>query len=148
MKTIKKTILVLFMMIVSTSFAMANCQKIAVVDLNAVVSKSTQVQALKQEQQQKLADLKKWLETVRADVAKQQTQEGKDKLIKKYDADFAQKQESIKKEYAKKLADIDKSISQTIATQAKAAGYDMVLPKGSVLYGGDDITKIIIKNVK
>ena len=56
--------------------------KVAVVDVNAVVSKSAQVQALKKEQQTKLQELQKWLETVRADVQKQSTQEGKDKLIK------------------------------------------------------------------
>ena len=68
------------------SFGMANAalaeQKIAVVDVQAVVEKSAQVQALKKEQQTKLQDLEKWLKTVRADIEKQQTQEAKDKLQK------------------------------------------------------------------
>ena len=34
--------------------------KVAVVDVNAVVSKSAQVQALKKEQQTKLQELQKW----------------------------------------------------------------------------------------
>ena len=122
--------------------------KVAVVDLNAVVSKSAQVQALKKEQQTKLQELQKWLETVRADVQKQSTQEGKDKLIKKYDAEFAKKQEAIKKNYATKLQAIDKSITATIATEAKAKNYNLVLSKGMVLYGGDDITASISKVVK
>ena len=122
--------------------------KVAVVDVNAVVSKSAQVQALKKEQQTKLQELQKWLETVRADVQKQSTQEGKDKLIKKYDAEFAKKQEAIKKNYATKLQAIDKSITATIAQEAKAQNYNLVLSKGSVLYGGDDITASIAKVVK
>ena len=122
--------------------------KVAVVDVNAVVSKSAQVQALKKEQQTKLQELQKWLETVRADVQKQSTQEGKDKLIKKYDAEFAKKQEAIKKNYATKLQAIDKSITATIATEAKAKNYNLVLSKGMVLYGGDDITASISKVVK
>lgn len=122
--------------------------KVAVVDVNAVVSKSAQVQALKKEQQTKLQELQKWLETVRADVQKQSTQEGKDKLIKKYDAEFAKKQEAIKKNYATKLQAIDKSITATIATEAKAKNYNLVLSKGMVLYGGDDITASIAKVVK
>ena len=133
------------------SFAMSDIPanyKVAVVDVNAVVSKSAQVQTLKKEQQEKLQELQKWLETVRADVQKQSTKEGKEKLIKKYDAEFAKKQEAIKKNYATKLQAIDKSISATIATEAKAQNYNLVLSKGVVLYGGEDITASISKVVK
>ena len=122
--------------------------KVAVVDVNAVVSKSAQVQALRKEQQVKLQELQKWLETVRADIQKQSTKEGKEKLVKKYDAEFGKKQEAIKKDYANKLQAIDKSISATIASEAKAKNYDLVLSKGMVLYGGDDITASISKIVK
>lgn len=56
--------------------------RIAVVDVPAVVNKSAQVQALKKEQQTKMQELEKWLTTARADVEKQKTQEGKEKLVK------------------------------------------------------------------
>ena len=52
------------------------------------------------------------------------------------------------KEYASKLKSIEDSISKVIAEQAKAKGYDMVITKGIVLYGGNDITNDIIKAVK
>ena len=52
------------------------------------------------------------------------------------------------KVYAKQLADIDKSISATIQAQSKKAGYDLVLAKGVVLYGGTDITSEVQKLVK
>lgn len=122
--------------------------KVAVVDIPVLVSKSAQVLSLKQEQEQKIKELQTWLNTVKADVAKQQTQEGKEKLIKKYDAEFANKQESIKRNYAKKLQAIDKSISETIAKQATALGYNMVFAKGTVLFGGDDITADVARYVK
>lgn len=122
--------------------------KVAVVDVNTVVSKSAQVQALKKEQQTKLQELQKWLNNARTDVAKQSTDENKQKLAKKYDAEFAKKQEAIKKNYATKLQAIDKSITATIAQEAKAQNYNLVLSKGSVLYGGDDITASIAKVVK
>ena len=122
--------------------------KVAVVDVNAVVSKSAQVQALRKEQQAKLQELQKWLETVRADVQKQSTKEGKEKLLKKYDAEFVKKQEVIRKDYTNKLQAIDKSISATIAAEAKAKNYNLVLSKGVVLYGGEDITASISKIVK
>ena len=58
--------------------------KIAVVDVQAVVAQSQQVKVLKQEQTKKIQDLEKWLKKVNEDVAKQQTEEGKQKLTKKY----------------------------------------------------------------
>ena len=115
-------------------------QKIAIVDIQAVVDKSAQVQALKKDQQTKLQNLEKWLTTVQADVQKQQTQEGREKLLKKYNTEFAKKKEALTKDYQAKLIAIDKSITGTIASQAKSKGYDMVISKSVILYGGDDIT--------
>ncbi|MCR5260576.1 MAG: OmpH family outer membrane protein [Candidatus Gastranaerophilales bacterium] len=122
--------------------------KIAIVDVPAVVAQSQQVQTLKKEEAKKIQDLEKWLKKVNEDVAKQQTEEGKQKLTKKYNEEFAKKKETIAKDYQAKLQMIDKSISDTIAQRAKAKGYDMVVAKGVVLYGGDDITADIKKYVK
>ena len=132
----------------SSNVAMADAGKVAVVDVPKIVSESKQVQALKDEQAKKSQELAKWLEVVRADVAKQQTEAGKEKLLKKYEADLAKKREANAKDYAKKLADIDKNISATIEAQAKLKGYDLVLSKSTVLYGGDDLTAEIAKVVK
>lgn len=122
--------------------------KIAVVDVNRVVSNSSQVMALKKEQNLKNEELQKWLNTARADVEKQKTQEGKEKLAKKYDSDFQKKQQAIQKDYTDKLQSIDKDISGVIAKTAKDKGYDVVLAKGVVLYGGEDITNTISKLIK
>ena len=148
-KTMKKLLVTTLLLATMgiTNAAMADTN-IAVVDVQAVVSKSAQVQALKKEQQTKMQDLEKWLKTARADVEKQQTQEGQEKLLKKYNSEFAKKKEAIAKDYQTKLQAIDKSITETIANQAKLKGYDMVITKGTVLYGGDDITQDIIKVVK
>lgn len=144
----KKTLsLILTALILGTGVAMAE-QKIAVVDVPAVVAKSAQVQALKKEQQTKIQDLEKWLKTAQVDVEKQKTQEGKEKLLKKYNADFAKKKEVIAKDYQARLQAVDKSITDTITTQAKAKGYNMVISKGVVIYGGDDITADVQKVVK
>ena len=56
--------------------------------------------------------------------------------------------EANEKAYVAKLSAIDKSINNAIIQQAKAMGYDLVLVKGAVLYGGDDITEAISKVVK
>ena len=130
-----------------TGAAMAE-QNIAVVDVQAVVSKSAQVQALKKEQQTKIQDLEKWLKTAQADVQKQQTQEGKEKLLKKYNTEFEKKKADIAKNYQTRLQAVDKSITETITATAKAKGYDMVISKSMVIMGGDDITADIQKIVK
>ena len=139
--------LTLMSLILGSSIAMAE-QRIAVVDVQAVVSKSAQVQALKKEQQAKITDLEKWLKTAQADVEKQKTQEGKETLLKKYNAEFAKKKEAIAKDYAARLQAVDKSITETISTQARLKGYNMVISKGVVVYGGDDITADVQKVVK
>ena len=139
--------LTLMALILGSGLAMAE-QKIAVVDVQAVVSKSAQVQALKKEQQAKMQDLEKWLKTAQADVEKQQTKEGKEKLLKKYNAEFAKKKEVLAKDYASRLQAVDKSITDTIATQARLKGYNMVISKGVVVFGGDDITADVQKVVK
>ena len=122
--------------------------KVAVIDVQAVVSKSAQVQALKQEQKTKMQDLEKWVKNCRADLEKQTTKEGKEKLAKKYDAELAKKQEAIAKNYKQKLQAIDKNITSTIESQARAKGYDMVISKSVVVFGGDDITADVQKVVK
>ena len=138
--------LTLMALILGSGIAMAE-QRIAVVDVQAVVSKSAQVQALKKEQQAKMQDLEKWLKTAQTDVEKQQTKEGKEKLLKKYNAEFAKKKEAIAKDYAARLQAVDKSITETISTTAKAKGYNMVISKGVVVFGGDDITADVQKSV-
>lgn len=132
----------------SSSVALAQGSKIAVVDVQKVVNKSAQVQALKKEQKAKKEELVKFINTARADVNKQTDPKKKEELTKKYDKELAAKREANAKAYKTKLQAIDKSISATITAQAKAMGYDMVLTKGVVLYGGDDITDAITKVVK
>ena len=144
----KKTLsLTLMALILGSGIAMAE-QKIAVVDVAAVVAKSAQVQKLKKEQQTKIQDLEKWLMTAKADVDKQQTKEGKEKLLKKYNSEFAKKKEAIAKDYAGKLQAVDKSITDTISATARTKGYNMVISKGVVVFGGDDITAEVQKVVK
>lgn len=134
----------------SGNFALSDVPgaKVAVVDVQKVVSESKQVKALKDEQAKKTKELTKWLDVANADVAKQSTQAGKEKLLKKYEADLAKKREANAQDYAKKLADIDKSISALIAVRAKAKGFDLVLSKSTVLYGGEDLTAEITAAVK
>ena len=130
---------------VSTS---ATAQKIAIVDVQAVVNKSEQVQALKQEQQSKMQALEQWIKDAQSDVEKKELQADKDELVRKYNDELAKRRDAITKEYQEKLQEIDKSITDTIKETAKAKGYDFVLSKSIVIAGGDDITADVQEVVK
>lgn len=122
--------------------------KIAIVDVSQVVTSSSQVKALKTEQQNKIKDLRTFIQNAKKDVSAQTDEKKKKELEEKYSKELTAKKEVLDKEYSKKLADIDKNISTIIEKEAKAKEYNLVLAKGVVLYGGEDITQEITKLVK
>ena len=117
--------------------------KVAVVDVQKVVKNSKQVSALKAEQTKKVADLTKYVQTAKANIAKEKDATKKKALEDKYNKELAAKKSAIEKDYATKLLAIDKSISNVIKEKAKAGNYNLVLSKGVVLAGGDDITSSV-----
>lgn len=135
----------------ANNFAMSDVPsnfKVAVVDVQQVVASSAQVKALKKEQQAKTEEVIKYIDKARKDVASVSDEKKKKALEDKYNKELVTKRETLEKDYATKLQAIDKNISSTIETQAKAKNYNVVLAKGVVLYGGDDITADIVKIVK
>ena len=131
------------------NYAISNVpSKVAVVDVQKVVASSAQVKALKADREAKIKDLGNFVNTARNAVAKETNATKKKALEDKYNKELNTKKNNIQKDYANKLANIDKSISTLIAQKAKAAGYELVLAKGVVLYGGTDITTEIAKSVK
>ena len=103
---------------------------------------------MKKDQQAKAEEIIKFVEKARKDVATITDANKKKAAEEKYNKELIAKKEAMDKNYAEQLKAIDESISQQINTKAKADGYDLVLSKGIVLYGGKDITPEIIKIVK
>lgn len=131
------------------NFAMSDVpSKIAVVDVSSVVSASSQVKALKKDQAAKTKEIVAFIEKARKDVAATSDVKKKQALEDKYNKELAAKKAAMDKNYAAKLTAIDTAISNQIEAQAKAGGYDIVLAKGAVLYGGSDITEAVKKAVK
>lgn len=132
------------------NFAMSDVSslRIAVVDVQQVVDASSKVQALKKEQQAKAKELTSFIEKARKDVAKVSDVKKKKSLEEKYTKELNTKRAAIEKQYAQKLAETDLAISNQIASVARANNYDMVISKGVVLYGGDDITATVKAAVK
>lgn len=122
--------------------------KVAVVDVPAVVNASARVQALKKDQQTKAQEIVKFIEKARKDVASISDANKKKSAEEKYNKELMAKKEKMDADYAAKLKELDALISNQIMEKAKADGYNLVLTKGIVLYGGTDITKDVIKIIK
>lgn len=144
----KKVILLLTIITIAINTVNADVNKVAIVDLQKVVSKSAQVKALQKEQAAKQKEIAQFIGNANAAINKQTTEAAKKATAKKYETELKTKQANNAKTYKTKLDTISKNIDATIAKQAKAMGYDIVLNKNAVLYGGDDITEAILKIIK
>ena len=122
--------------------------KVGVVDVAQVIENSKQVDALKKDQQKKFIEIKAFIEKAQADIAKQTDEKKRKELEDKYNKELSAKRDVIEKDYAKKLKAIDNNINEEITKQAKANNFDLVLVKGIVIYGGEDITEAVKAKVK
>ena len=120
---------------------------IAVVDVQQVVASSSQVKALKEENQVKTAEIIKYIENARKDVAKVSDADKKKALEDKYAKELNDKREAYAQQYNTKMMDIQNNILNAVREQAVANNYDIVIAKDVVLYGGDDITPALQKTV-
>ena len=122
--------------------------KVAYVNVPKLLEASKVLKSAQDTQLKQTKDMLKWYDTASADIQKQTTKAGKDALIKKYEAQLTQKKKTIKDAYAKKVNQVDTQLDTAISTKAKAMGYDLVLRKDAVLFGGTDITAQILPLVK
>ena len=121
---------------------------VAVVDIQAVVNSSSEVKALREEQAIKTQELNQWLQKAQNEVNIEQDAIKQQALLQKYNAEFALKRREIAINYQTKLKVVSDNIEHTIAEEAKAKGYQLVLAKYVAIYGGTDITEDITKIVK
>ena len=143
-----KTLTILTAVVLGLCINSANASEVASIDVQKVVSASPKVQALKKEQQAKAKEILSFNDKARKYVANVSDVKKKGDLETKYNKQLVEKKDKMDKEYANKLKKIEDEISKVIAEQAKAKGYDMVVAKGVVLYGTNDITEDVIKAVK
>lgn len=140
-----------FIMGVSANYVLSEVPasfNIAVVDVQKVVSESAQVKSLKEEQKTKNQEIITFVGNARKEVAKETDKTKQKALEDKYNAQLNDMKKSIDNNYKKKLNDIDTNITKVIQKTAKDQGYNIVLAKTIVLYGGTDITKEIANAVK
>ena len=86
----KITILTAFI-ILTCNLAQADVKKVAVVDVQKIVNKSAQVQALKKEQQAKQKEMAQFIKKAGEDIKKQPDEKQPKALAKKFDDDIKAK---------------------------------------------------------
>ena len=148
MKKILSILAVSSMMLSSVAFAAPEPQKIAVVDIQKVVSESAQVKALKASQEAKNKELAAFIKKAQEDVNKQTDVNKKKSLAESYEKQLKTKREANIKDYTTKLKAADANITAQIGKKATELGYTMVIPKSTVIWGGDDITETVLKGIK
>ena len=121
--------------------------KIAIVDVQKVVSQSRPVAELRQDMQNQMAELQEWVAQSNAEIDKEKSKEKKEELTKAAQEELQQKQLVIQKAYSEKLQQLDASLTAIIEKTAKEEGFQVVLVKSSVAAGGTDITDKVIAKV-
>lgn len=142
----KKTLLLLGLAVLFSNSTVNAEGNIAVVDLQKIVSNSSQVKQLKQEHAKKIAELDKIIVNARGEISNEKDPAKVLLLEDKYMKEFNTKREALEKDYSLRLANIEKNIKSEIAQKAEKDKYDYVFAKSVLLYGGKDITNEI--NVK
>ena len=122
--------------------------RVAVVDVNELVSKSTQVSTLKTEQNKKLAEIQATIEKAQQEISKETDAKKIAELEEKYRNEVNAQKLALDNEYSSKLKQIDNDIKAVVVSKANDMKYNLVLPKNMVLSGGDDITAEVAKSIK
>ncbi len=142
----KKFLLVLIA--ISAVSAVFAADKIAVVDLQQLVSSSSQVKQLKQEHAKKIAELDKVIVNARGEISNEKDPAKVLLIEDKYMKEFNTKKEALERDYNNRLSAIEKNIKGEITKKAQKDGYDYVFAKSVVLHGGKDITNELTSSIK
>ena len=122
--------------------------KVAVVDITKVMDQSKDVRNLKASQDRQLKELQTLISKAQNEIANTPDPNKAIELQANYRKEIETKQNAIDEEYSKKIVQITSNIKNRISTQAKKTDYNLVLPTGMVISGGEDITEHVIKEMQ
>lgn len=122
--------------------------KVAVVDITKVMEKSPDIQSLKISQEKQLKDLDILISKAQNEIANEHDPQKIIQLETDYKKQIETKKEAIDNEYNQKIVQITSNIKKMISNQAKKNDYNLVLPTGMVISGGEDITENVLKEIK
>ncbi len=122
--------------------------KVAVVDVQAVMEKSPEITSLKAAQEKDMKDLNTLISKAQNEILNEPDRNKAVQLEATYRKQIEDKKNSLDEEYNKKIVQITTKIHNLISGEAKKTNYNLVLPIGMVITGGDDITQDIIGKLK
>lgn len=122
--------------------------KVAVVDVPTVLSNSSEIQSLKVSQDKKIEELNTLISKAQNEIINEPDRNKAVQMETAYRKQIETKKNSIDEEYNSKLVKVTSKIKSLISSEAKKTNYNLVLPTGIVITGGDDITSDIVKKVK
>ncbi|MBP3821137.1 OmpH family outer membrane protein [bacterium] len=122
--------------------------KVAVVDISQILSKSSELQSLKISQEKQMKELNTLVSKAQNEIANVQDRNKAIELEENYRQQIEQKRSAMDKEYETKVNKITSEVKTLISKEAKKSDYNLVLPTGMVISGGEDITQNVISAVK
>ena len=122
--------------------------RVAVVDIQKIVASSSEIRALKLDQDKQVKNMQATIEKARAEIAKEKDPAKVSALEEKYRNEINRQKLALDTSYNNKLTAIDNKIKTDVVEKARSMNYNMVLPKNTVLFGGDDITEQVSTIIK
>lgn len=122
--------------------------KVAVVDVSTILTSSPEIQSLKQSQDKKMEELNTLISKAQNEIVNESDKNKALQMETDYRKEIEQKKLDMDEEYNSKITVINNKIKSMISTEAKKSNYNLVLPTGMVISGGDDITNDIVKRMK
>lgn len=114
--------------------------KIATVDIQKIVANSTEIKSLKAEQEKQMQNMQSTIDKARTEISKEQDPVKIAQLEEKYRNEINNQKLALDTSYNTKVKTIDSKIKTAVVEKARSMNYNIVLPKNTVLFGGDDIT--------
>ena len=122
--------------------------KVAVIDISEVMSKSTELQELKRAQDKDMEELNILISKAQNELINEQNRTKFAQKEAEYRKQIETKKKDIDKKYSEKFVKANDNIKNMILKESKKANYNLVLPTGMVISGGEDITALVLKNMK
>lgn len=122
--------------------------KVAVVDVPTILSKSSEMQTLKISQDKKMEELNTLISKAQNEIV---NEPDRNKALQKeatYRKQIEFQKQQMEEEYNSKITKITNKIRTLISNEAKHENYNLVLPTGMVISGGEDITEQVVKKLK
>lgn len=122
--------------------------KVAVVDVPTILSKSSEMQTLKISQDKKMEELNTLISKAQNEIV---NESDRNKALQKeatYRKQIEFQKQQMEEEYNSKITKITNKIRTLISNEAKHENYNLVLPTGMVISGGEDITEQVVKKLK